>query len=271
MEEIKKFLGKYKKRIVVWTLLGFFAPLIIVHLLFKWYSGVDFLVAEWGAGDLLGYIGTILTFIGTIVLSILALQVSNKANELSNKVVEIEQNRNRLELRPFVLVSNWKAYEIDSEELIDDPKEKYIQIGKFNTGVALGLELELTNTTQSCITVQYSGGIVRNANLCWSNAAVNQENLKMTLIPGAKDKFIFYAPPAFMQQQVGQHVTIELTLENRFSKRYKETFVIILTSLSNNVSLTPGRWYCNLFAQEYTIGHFEKDTSGNSIYVPEEL
>ena len=96
MEEIKKFWKVHRKAIIAWTLVGFFVPLLVVHLLFKWYSGIDFLVAEWGAGDLLGYIGTILTFIGTIVLSILALQVSNKANELSNKVIEIEQNRNRL-------------------------------------------------------------------------------------------------------------------------------------------------------------------------------
>ena len=271
MDAIKKCFVKYKKAIIVWGLIGFFVPLIVVHLLFKWYSGVDFLVAEWDAGDILGYIGTILTFVGTIILSILALQASNKANELSKKVIEIEQDRNRLELRPFVLVSNWKAYEIDSKELIDDPKEKYIQIGKYNAGVALGLELELTNTTQSCITVQYSGGTVRNPNLCWSNAAVNQENLKMTLSPGAKDTFIFYAPPAFMQQQVGQRVTVELTLENRFSKRYKETFVVIITSLSDKVSLQPGRWHCHLVAQEYTIARFEKDKNGDTTCIDEDL
>lgn len=271
MDDIKKFFIKYKKAIVVWGLIGFFVPLIVVHLLFKWYSGIDFFVAEWDAGDVLGYIGTILTFVGTIILSILALQASNKANELSKKVIEIEQDRNRLELRPFVLVSNWKAYEVDSKELIDDPKEKYIQIGKYNTGVALGLELELTNTTQSCITVQYSKGIVRDPELCWSNAAVNQENLKMTLSPGTKDKFIFYALPDFMEKQVGKPVTVELTLENRFSERYKESFVVIVTSLSNKVSLQPGRWYCHLVAQDYTIARFEKDENGNLVCREEQL
>ena len=156
MDDIKKFWKKHKKAIIIWTIIGFFAPLIIVHLLFKWYSGIDFLVAEWGAGDLLGYIGTALTFIGTIVLSIFALLASNKANALSVKVIEMEKDRYRLELRPFALVSNWQAYEIDSKELVDDPKEKYIQIGMYKTGKALGLALELTNTTQSCITVQYN-------------------------------------------------------------------------------------------------------------------
>lgn len=271
MDEMKKFLKKYKKAIILWGLVGFFVPLIVVHLLFKWYSGIDFLVAEWSAGDLLGYIGTIFTFVGTIVLSILALQASNKANELSKKVIEIEQDRYHLEMRPFVIVSNWEAYEIDSKTLVDDPKEKYIQIGMYKTGKALGLALELTNTTQSCITVQYNCGTVRNPELCWGNAAVNQENLKMVLSPGDKDKFIFYAPPEFMEKQISQRVTVELTMENRFSKRYKETFVVIITSLSDKVSLLPGRWHCNLFAQEYTIGRFEKDKNGKTVCINEEL
>ena len=111
-------------------------PIIIVHVLFKWYSGIDFFVAEWVAGDLLGYIGTALTFVGTIVLSILALQASNKANALSEKVIEMEKDRYRLELRPFALVSNWEAYEIDSKKLVDDPKKntfksECIKQGKF--------------------------------------------------------------------------------------------------------------------------------------------
>lgn len=271
MKDVKKFLEKHKKKIVVWTLIGFFTPLIVVHLLFKWYSGVDFLVAEWNAGDLLGYIGTALTFVGTIILSVLALQASNKANALSEKVIEMEKDRYRLELRPFVLVSNWEAFEIDAKTLVDDPKEKYIQIGLYKSGKALGLALDLTNTTQSCITVQYSRGTVRNPELCWGNAAVNQENLKMTLAPGETDKFIFYAPPEFMEKQISQRVTVELTLENRFSKRYKETFVIIITSLSDKVSQIPGKWHCHLFAQEYTIGRLEKDENGDPICICEEL
>jgi len=243
--ELEKFWKQYKRKAIKWTLIGLFAPLLVVHLLFKWYSGVDFFVAEWEAGDLLGYIGTMLTFVSTIILSVLALRASNKANALSEKVIEIEQDRYRLEMRPFVLVSNWKAHEITPEELVDDPKEKYIQIGAYKTGKALGLALELMNTTESCITVQYSCGTAENKELCWGNVAVNQDNLKMTLAPGDTDKFIFYAAPAFMEKQVGQRVTVELTLENRFSKRYKETFVIIITSLSDKVSLQPGKWHCH--------------------------
>lgn len=271
IKDIKEFWKNYKRTILICSALIFFIPLIVVHLLFKWYSGIEFFVAEWGAGDILGYIGTMLSFAGTIVLSVLALQASQKANALSKKVIELEQDRYRLEMRPFVLVSDWKAYEIDSKQLVDDPQAKYIQIGEYKSGKAVGLALELTNTTQSCITVQYSGGTASCPDKSWGNAAVNQENLKMSLAPGANDVFVFYADQSFMEQLCHQRIVVEIILENRFSKRYKETFVINITALSNKVSTIPDKWYCHLFAQEYTIGRFEKDDAGESIYVPEEL
>lgn len=276
LDKIKQFV---KKRIRMIKILGiilaiilvFIIPMLIVHVLFRWDCGNPFFIPKWSAGDALSYVGTILSFIGTIALGILALRASNKANELSKKVIENEQDRYRLEMRPFVLVSDWKAFEIDNKDLFVEPKEKYIQIGLYKGGTALGLALEFTNTTESCITVQYERGTTRNSELCWSNSAVNQENLKMSLAPGDKDRFIFYAPPEFMEKQISQRVTVELTLENRFSKRYKETFVIIITSLSDKVSHTPGKWHCHLFAQEYTIGRLEKDADGNPICIDEEL
>ena len=74
-----------------------------------------------------------------------------------------------------------------------------------------------------------------------------------------------------MEKQISHRVTVELKLENRFSKRYKETFVIIITSLSDKVSRVPGKWHCHLFAQEYTISRLEKDKDGDPICIDEEL
>lgn len=266
-----EFWKKHKKAIILCAILTLFVPLILVHLLFKWHSKVEFWAAEWSAGELLEYIGTMLTFLGTMVLSYLALRASLKANELSKKVIDLEQNQYMLELRPFALVSNWKAYEISASELVDDPQKKYIQIGEYKTDVALGIELELTNTTQSCISVQYSCGTARNPEYSWTNAAVNQENLKMTLSSEKSDRFVFYASPSFMEKQIGQRVTVELILENRFSKRYKETFVLIVTSLTNKVSMVPEKWFCHLAAQEYSISRFEKDKNGQTICIQETL
>ena len=266
--------GKNRRKTILYilgTLILFVLPLLIVHLLFKWNSGIDFFVAEWSAGDVLAYIGTMLTFIGTIALSYMALKASNKANELSQKVIDMELNNYKLDLRPFVLVSDWKAYEIDCKELVDNPTKKYIQIGKYQNRNALGLAIKLTNTSNSCITVQYATGISRNSELNWGNAAVNQSNLKMILSPGESDEFVFYATREFMEKQISQRVRIELILENRFSKRYKESFTVLIMSLSNKVKTLPGQWYCHLFAQDYEIGHFDKDENGYPIFIEENL
>lgn len=268
----KKRKNKFKNFLYGITALAiFFLPLLIVHLLFKWNSNVDFWSAEWSAGDVLSYIGTMLTFLGTIALSYMAVKASNKANELSQKVIDMEMNNYKLDLRPFVLVSDWDAFKISCEELIDNPTKKYIQIGKYQSGDAVGLAIKFTNTSNSCITVQYSTGISRNPELNWTNAAVNQTNLKMTLSPGESDEFVFYAMQDFMEKQVGQSIKLELILENRFSKRYKESVTIIIISLSNQVKTLPGQWYCHLFAQDYQIAHFEKNEKGETILVEEEL
>ena len=208
MREVLETLKKHKKKIILTTFICFITPLLIIHCLFKWYSGFEFLVAEWTAGELLGYVGTMLSFVGTVVLGVLALQASQKANKLSEKVIDLEKDKYRLELRPFALVSNWKAYEIEREQLLNDPRGKYIQIGEYKTGKALGLEIELTNTAESCITVEYGRGKSENKEIAWGKVAINQENLKMTLAPGDKDSFIFYASPEFMTELISQIVTI---------------------------------------------------------------
>jgi len=96
MKELFEVLKKYKKTIILTSLICFIIPLLVIHCLFKWYSGIEFLVAEWTAGELLGYVGTILSFVGTVILGILALQASQKANKLSEKVIDIEKDRYRL-------------------------------------------------------------------------------------------------------------------------------------------------------------------------------
>ena len=88
---MKEFLKKYKKMLICIFLIGFIVPMIIVHCLFKWHSGNDFLTAEWTAGELLEYIGTMISFLGTIVLGALALQASQIANELLICQILIDQ------------------------------------------------------------------------------------------------------------------------------------------------------------------------------------
>jgi hypothetical protein len=56
-----------------------------------------------------------------------------------------------------------------------------------------------------------------------------------------------------MKEQVHERILVELYLENRFAERYKETFELIITSLSKEVSCIPGKWFCTIFAQNYSV------------------
>ena len=235
------------------------------------FKKIDTIEQVGSADAWIGFAGAGMSGVITMLVLYFTLKPSIKANELSEKLMEMEEDRYKLEMRPFAFVSNWTAFEIPQKELIDDPNEKYIQIGEYQKGNALGIALELTNTTQSCIAVSYSCGQSQNGSNKWGYAAVNQENLKMTLPSGEKDRFVFYASPEFMTKQLHDRITVELSLENRFAERYKETFELIITSLANNVSSTPGKWHCHLFVQNYTIWRSKIKESGKIEWVKETL
>lgn len=55
------------------VLLLFLVPLILVHILYKFNSNIEWLTAEWSAGDVLAYIAGFEAFIGTVALGALAL------------------------------------------------------------------------------------------------------------------------------------------------------------------------------------------------------
>ena len=56
MKKILNWIKTHKTLVAIITVLVFALPLVVVHVLFKWYSGIWWLEAEWLAGDVLGYI-----------------------------------------------------------------------------------------------------------------------------------------------------------------------------------------------------------------------
>ena len=90
MEKFLKWIKKHKKFVIVLSILIVIAPIFIVHFLFKIKTNNYWVVAEWNAGDILGYFGSILTFIGTVSLGCIAICQTQEANKLSNKIIELE-------------------------------------------------------------------------------------------------------------------------------------------------------------------------------------
>ena len=94
MSELKKILDwilSHKFLTAIVTVLVFALPLVVVHCLFKWYSGIPWLAAEWLAGDILGYIAGFEALLGTVILGAVTIYQTQKAEE-ANKRLAKENN-----------------------------------------------------------------------------------------------------------------------------------------------------------------------------------
>lgn len=90
------------------AILLFVLPLIVVHFLFKWKSNIEWIQAEWEAGDVISYIAGFEAFIGTTFLSFLALwqnQQHKQENDNKDKMLlEVENEKIRLSNLPQFLI-----------------------------------------------------------------------------------------------------------------------------------------------------------------------
>lgn len=90
------------------AILLFVLPLIVVHFLFKWKSNIEWIQAEWDAGDVISYIAGFEAFIGTTFLSFLALwqnQQHKQENDNKDKMLlEVENEKIRLSNLPQFLI-----------------------------------------------------------------------------------------------------------------------------------------------------------------------
>lgn len=73
MEKFLQWMVKHKVSTAIIAIALFFVPLLVIHILFLWDSGVDWMVARWTPGDLMGYVAGFEAFIGTVALGALAL------------------------------------------------------------------------------------------------------------------------------------------------------------------------------------------------------
>lgn len=85
----------------------FFIPLIVVHLLFKWNTGSDFISAEWSAGDLIGYIAGFEAFTGTVILGVIAVWQTEKANKTNDNLLDLTNDNERKSVLPFLSFNSY--------------------------------------------------------------------------------------------------------------------------------------------------------------------
>lgn len=86
MKTILNWIKDHKILTVIITVLVFALPLVAVHFLFKWHSGVSWLEAEWLAGDVLGYIAGFEALLGTVFLGLRTVHLADQANEINERL-----------------------------------------------------------------------------------------------------------------------------------------------------------------------------------------
>lgn len=89
------WMKKHKKLIAFIIFMVIFGVPLIIHILFKLHPNIDFFVAEWTAGEILGYYGSILAFLGTVILGALSLYQNQIIKQESDKRAELLEQRER--------------------------------------------------------------------------------------------------------------------------------------------------------------------------------
>ena len=81
MNQIVNWIVKHKCLSIIICFFIFAIPLVIVHLLFKFLVGPQWLQADWDSGDVLAYIAGFEAFLGTVTLGALSLWQNEKMHQ----------------------------------------------------------------------------------------------------------------------------------------------------------------------------------------------
>lgn len=99
------WIKKHKKLIAFITFMIIFGIPLIILVLFKLHSNIDFFVAEWTADELLSYYGSILAFLGTVILVSLSLYQNQIIKQESDKrTALLEQRKQESNMPRFSVV-----------------------------------------------------------------------------------------------------------------------------------------------------------------------
>ena len=180
-ESIRNFVCSNKKE-SVWVIATIIF-LLVVQVVYTIPAPCKWLDAVWGAGDFISLVGTLVLGFISMKQTKIANQMAEKANEMSRRLMNIEDERYKLERRPFVMVTDWEAYILPFYQITANPDQLYIVIGDLEKVDRCSnlwcLSLNFQNTTESFITVEYKGGECSSFKL--GKGTFNQNNRKLRL------------------------------------------------------------------------------------------
>ena len=117
MNEMIEYMKKRIKKIILFLVIAFAAPMLVVHLLFSIEAPAGWIAAKWSAGDLLTYIAGFESFVGTMTLGIVAAYQTKQSNALQR--ISVQQ------MLPVVNIASVKVHKwicIDRKMLNDSAR-----------------------------------------------------------------------------------------------------------------------------------------------------
>lgn len=129
-----------------------------------------FIRSEISADGILGYLANCIVAIPTIIIAIVAIWQTKESNEISERLLELEQDRQRLDLRPAFVIEHWDAPMRNFETTSILPEDLCIQIGKYSDGIAWGLRLTLLNISSGYETIIFNSAVAKDGAFKWKNS-----------------------------------------------------------------------------------------------------
>ena len=232
--------------------------LALVQILFSIPAPIKWLEAVWEAGDLI-------SFVGTIALGIIAIKQTEDANDMNKRLMQLEENRYKLEMRPFIMTSDWRMIYITINELLEHQSDLYIDVCGEKSKEKLAFELTFVNTTQAFLSFTYAGASYLNSDekMNWGITYTETTNKSIRLFPGESKTITFWGETEKLISSLkGKKIRFSFLLENRFGEKYKENIDCLVIVMRH-----PQRPLPDVIVEgfNYHIGKYLSYEKGNTV------
>lgn len=260
---------------LLWTILigGVVFAMIITPIAIHFLSST--VVSELSADGLLNYIGNCIASIPTIIIALVAIwqtkkanniaeeanemtleasNIAQKANEISERLLELEITRQKMDLRPAFIISEWSAPIKDLKNTSVLPDDFCVQIGHYSGKIAWGLKLTLLNISSGYETITFNRATAKDGSFSWTNAMSGATSRKIGLSPSEKKSIYFYADKEVFMSQLGKPIEVDFYVENRLGDHYREKMELFIMEMTDTVPHKEGEVYVYLEIQKYIVG-----------------
>ncbi len=245
--------------------------------------------SEITADGLLGYLGNCLAVVPTIILALVAIWQTNRANkiaeeanqcaleseeiaknaiklseysieqtdisnDISKQLLELEENRQKLDMRPSFVVTKWRAPIKNFNSICINPDCLSIQVGEYTNGEAWGIELELYNISNGFESICFNEAKNINGQEKWANCMLGMSTRKIELPALKKERIYFYADKSFWEGKESNTYIVDFYIRNRIDVPYREKFEMMIMSMNDKVVHKDEEVYLHLEIQNYSVG-----------------